>query len=259
MKPNISEFSYGYALTSELLNHYKLKTSGAPLFPSLIEEGKVGYDLKIATPGVPLFLQFKLSHLMVRGTAAGSHLIATPHYRMYLRALKHSRQHNLLLQLESRGHEVYYAAPMFSEPAELNDAYGKNEVVVRSAFFRPQAIGPMPDQEEHFVIFGSTSATAWRLSEPSRFEREEGRTLFRERLPVEARSDRAVTLGADYFRALASDLVSLWEESVESPRRPEAESLRRMRDEREPGDFLTYVSQTLLDCEVLFAVREEAG
>ena len=257
MNPNISEFSYGYALTSELLYHYKLKTSDAPFFPSLSVEGKVGYDVEIATHGLPVFLQFKLSHLMVRGSAAGSDLVPTPHYRMYLRAPKHSKQHELLLKLEARGRAVYYAAPIFSEPAELNDAYAKNEVADRSAFFRPLAIGPLPDDEEHFVVFNSMSTSAWRLSDPKRVERQEGRTLFAERLPAEARSDGTPLLGTEYFRILGSELVSLWDESVESSRRPEAESLRRMREERDPGDFLAYVSRTLLDCAVLFVVREE--
>ena len=57
MKPNISEFSYGYALTSELVRLFGIKGVGAPVFPSLKEEGSVGYDVQV--PGLPLFLQFK--------------------------------------------------------------------------------------------------------------------------------------------------------------------------------------------------------
>lgn len=40
MKSDISEFSYGFALTNELVGWVNLRA--APDFPSLIEEGKPG-------------------------------------------------------------------------------------------------------------------------------------------------------------------------------------------------------------------------
>jgi len=40
MTPEISEFSYGFALTNEIVAWATLKI--APIFPSLIEEGKKG-------------------------------------------------------------------------------------------------------------------------------------------------------------------------------------------------------------------------
>lgn len=69
MKPNISEFSYGYALTDELVHASGITITGAPVFPSLYSEGQAGggWDVRIDRPGVPLFLQFKLSDKMKRG------------------------------------------------------------------------------------------------------------------------------------------------------------------------------------------------
>jgi len=62
MKPKISEFSYGYAFTENLVDWVGSLLAAAPVFPSLIEEGKAngGYDLKLQFGSVPLFLQFKL-------------------------------------------------------------------------------------------------------------------------------------------------------------------------------------------------------
>ena len=55
MTPEISEFSYGFALTNEIVAWVPLKI--ARVFPSLIEEGKKGgYDLMLDMPGVPLYL-----------------------------------------------------------------------------------------------------------------------------------------------------------------------------------------------------------
>jgi hypothetical protein len=69
MIPQISEFSYGFALTNEIVAWSPLKF--APIFPSLIEEGKKGggYDVMLDMPGVPLYLQFKRGYRMTRRTA----------------------------------------------------------------------------------------------------------------------------------------------------------------------------------------------
>ena len=71
MKPNISEFSFGYALTSELIHWYGMPITAAPIFPSTYQEGQAGggYDVMLNQPGLPLFLQYKLSHCMVRSNA----------------------------------------------------------------------------------------------------------------------------------------------------------------------------------------------
>lgn len=63
MKPDISEFSYGSAVTEALIFDHGTSITAAPIFPSLIAEGKQGggYDLPLDRPGQPLFLQFKLS------------------------------------------------------------------------------------------------------------------------------------------------------------------------------------------------------
>lgn len=64
MQPDISEFSYGYALTEEFIFRSGMPLRAAPLFPSLLSEGKTGggFDVSIPFVGYPLFLQFKLSH-----------------------------------------------------------------------------------------------------------------------------------------------------------------------------------------------------
>ena len=64
MTPEFSEFTYGFALTNEILSWESLRT--VPIFPSLIEEGKKGggYDVRIDIPAVPLFLQFKRARVL---------------------------------------------------------------------------------------------------------------------------------------------------------------------------------------------------
>jgi hypothetical protein len=69
MKPDISDFSYGYAVTEALVKRWRPTLDTAPVFPSLIDQGGLGYDVSLVRQGIPYFLQFKLTECMVRRTA----------------------------------------------------------------------------------------------------------------------------------------------------------------------------------------------
>ena len=174
MKPEISEFSYGFALTNELVGWVAL--SAAPVFPSLIEEGKAGggYDVKLDRPGVPLFLQFKRSHCMVRRTAkehldvlAAGGTLNVPYYRFPITEAATSDQHELLLALDDGSNLVYYAAPRFHRRNEIDQAWSRANVARRSLFVAPQTIGPL-DDAQHYVAFDG--GNAWLCSEPRALE-----------------------------------------------------------------------------------------
>jgi len=171
MRPTISEFSYGFALTSELLQAPGMAVTAAPVFPSLIQEGQTGggWDVKLDKPGMPLFLQFKLCDVMTRRSCrevrdADFNL---PCYRMHLRSARVSRQHEMLLDLEQAGNEVYYSAPIFHTPEELNSCFLSRNVRSQSIWLSPSDIGPLPDSENHHVSFEPGSP--WTLfSDPLR-------------------------------------------------------------------------------------------
>jgi hypothetical protein len=153
--PYFSEFSYGYALTESLITGRGSSVTVAPIFPSLIEEGQVGFDVLIERPSVPLFLQFKLSHRMTRRSAAEAQAgdFDPPFYRMHLRCTTQSNQHSLLLALEQEGNnQVFYAAPGFNTRAELNDAYSNGEVWNRSFQLRPSQVGRLSEGDHHVAF-----------------------------------------------------------------------------------------------------------
>ena len=157
MNPEISEFSYGYAITEELIHVHVTPITAAPVFPTLYQEGQIGggYDVEIRGPAVPLFIQFKLCHCLTTRNAA---LVKTgdltiPYYRMNLMPRRHSRQHQLLLDLESAGNDVYYCAPGFYEKREFDNAYRNQQVCNRSIWLMPSNIGSLPDQDDHYVAF----------------------------------------------------------------------------------------------------------
>src|SRR5215472_9386227 len=101
MKPNISEFSYGYAVVDELIHWLGTPVKAAPVFPSLYQEGQDGggWDVKLDRGGIPLFLQFKRSDGMKARSATEwrNESYSNPYYRMYLRKRNHSIKHEMLL------------------------------------------------------------------------------------------------------------------------------------------------------------------
>lgn len=164
MNPEISEFSYGFALTNELVGWVAL--SAAPVFPSLIEEGRAGggYDVKLERPGVPLFPQFKRSHCMIRPSAKEHRAVAKlggtlnlPYYRFPITEASSSDQHELLLALDDNSSLVFYAAPRFHRLNEINEAWNHTDVARRSFFISPSVVGPLDDEQHHVAFDGENS------------------------------------------------------------------------------------------------------
>ena len=117
MDPHISEFSFGYAATSELITLFHLKSVGAPEFATQNKEGKPGGGVGFETPTLPVFLQFKRAYRMVRGAAQeSSHFSDLPFFRMYLHQRNQSDQQKLLMKLDTGANVVRYVAPAFGRP-----------------------------------------------------------------------------------------------------------------------------------------------
>lgn len=258
MNPDFSEFSYGYAVTEELVASLKASVIAAPVFPSLYDEGKIGggYDVKIPLAGKPIFLQFKLSDYLER-TNSKEHrdgVLTVPYYRMYLRPTKHSDQHNLLLDLEASGESVFYIAPEFHLPSELNDFYLRNVVVANSAAFSPRDIGPLPDDEEHYVVFERGTTTGYRCSdEPLEIRK----TPLKEGLAplLKSRDVQTRQLGDDGLRTIVDRMLNVLSQGEERLQRRkksvDIEGLRRITSNRSPVESIGYIARTFFDAELL--------
>ena len=232
MRSLISEFSYGFALTHELVLSLGSLVA-APVFPSLIEEGKAGggYDVKLQAPGLPLFLQFKRSERLTRGTAreikAGAPL-TLPYHRIALTARRDSDQHDMLIELDQAPNVVFYAAPMFHQKEEFDAAFLDGEVRARSFFVSPASIGAFPDDGAHHLSFDGTTCVV--MSEPKivpSLGASELQSLLLERLQSDKRPLRAVVDAAiisaegarERTRQIArarGDLVYSWTPVVET-------------------------------------------
>jgi hypothetical protein len=252
MDSHISEFSYGYSLTSELIARAALKPVGAPEFATQKAEGKKGGGWDVKLPGVPVYLQFKRAARMTRRNAQeAGNFKRLPFFRMYLHRRDQSDQHQLLLDLESEGNIVAYAAPAFSEADELNEAYSSDLVAARSIFIRPSAIGPLGDDERHWVAFQMKPRVVVRCSEPQAIDSELPDVLFRRPTRAEANRRRRSPRPESYG-AVAEELLGIYER-----RRPSliehqgVAAIRQLRERRDAPDFARLVARTLFQTEVL--------
>lgn len=252
MDPNISEFSYGYALTSELMRRYRLNRAGAPIFPTLQEEGQPGGGYDVELPLIALFFQFKLSRYMKGGMSKYADQIGLPYYRADLRARSYSKQHELLLDLESDGNSVYYCAPEFHQPDELNAAFVAGDVYTQTAFFRPSDIGELPDDKEHFIAFRSGQTYGWFCSDPKEVRRISAEDIFSGRL-----SHRRIQRVVPFYETLANELVQTFEKSVTKRGSLDARTRRLIAASRQlqvggrAEERAIFISLTLFGCDLL--------
>lgn len=273
MRPiDLSEFSFGYALTESLIKGLPHGLTAAPLFPSLKKEGQPGggYDLKLSFQGFILFLQFKLSDRMERSTAkeAKDGVLETPFFRMHLRSSAKSDQHQLLLDLEGGGNTVFYAAPEFSTAVELDEAYLADEVVAQTVFIRPSDIKALPDQKEHWVAFKKGNSQGYFFSPQGR-ALPAGAILTGERfLKTLARTRPRSRVTADLYNILLDKMQSAIldeverrqdrpryqgaTEGVEERQAPRLKAqFEKMRSQRRPDEAVAYLSRTFFGAEAI--------
>jgi hypothetical protein len=260
VKPDISEFSYGYALTDELIHWHGTSLTAAPVFPSLYQEGQQGggYDAMLQRPGLPLFLQFKLSDCMVRDTAqeVKNGLFNTPYYKMHIRPAKHSEQHEMLLDLEQNGNEVYYSAPAFHTPEELNFAYLNHQVRNRSLWLRPSIVGQLPDDDDHYVAFTIPGAHHFCSSEPRRIETKGDFEEFGRNIQSAYKQRGKAALLKDNLFKTAETIKTIAEKRSGISYDGKRESERKMR-EQHPLAMVAFYASTFMDCQLFIVSSTE--
>jgi hypothetical protein len=253
MRPSISEFSYGFALVNEFINWAGQNITAVPIYPSLIVEGELGYDVRLEQAGVPLFMQFKLSHCMVRTRAreVRAGVLHPPFYRMHLHPRNESRQHELLLNLEAQGNEVFYAAPEFHLHDEFNHAFLQRRVIDLSWFFRPSAIGPLPDDDPHHVAFKTGEEHGWFFSKPVRMKPNLKGHALAQHLEEAVRNNGKSALTKERVTELTERILAFMAKTKAAPMR----QIVNIRERRGLLARLAYIAPALYGAQ-LFIVQE---
>ena len=255
MKPDMSEFTYGFALTAELLWAPGVPFVALPVFPSLTFEGGPGggWDVKIPRTTIPLFLQFKISDFMKRGSCKEAQQgFAVPCYRMHFRPARISEQHERLLALESNSQEVYYCAPAFHRTSELDQAFLKRQIGARSLWLRPSEVGALPDDDDHSFSF--------RLGGPYAF--------FSERRDVEVRSFESVgrhIVARHRREGVAMDSLDYWRhlagliQEIAGRRRRDGAAFDATAPNEQPVRRVAYYAAVLLNAQLCLAWEREGA
>ena len=261
LEPDISEFSYGYAITDELINHRNVRIISAPTFLSTYQEGQQGggYDVELdRLSGIPLFLQFKLSHYLCRSSARERKegKFRNPYYRMYLRPRRHSNQHEMLLDLESNGNDVRYCAPTFHTPDELNLAYLNHEVKERSLWIRPSWIGYLRDNETHYVAFQLHGRRYVCSEETKILDKQVSFKQFIDDITNKIKEKGQLALKTENLKKLADFMSEVSKKKMEISR----ESIRKTDEilgDRKPIERIAFYSSIFFDCQLYIASLRE--
>ena len=246
---DISEFSYGFALTESLINWEGVDLTAAPVFPSLLAEGGAGggYDVRLDRAGaVALLLQFKLTRRVTsrRAQEVRKGLLNVPLFRFPVYGSNRSNQHVMLLEQEANGFDVFYVAPSFVTNRALNEHFSTGKVAVNSAWFRPSSIGQLPDAKDHHISFRGSGGTGWVLSDPY---------PIKEALDADSVSGYLLR-ALEVHRGRPPDLESLLDSLSESVRLHEPQGLFAIAD-HEPFERLSTARRAAYIAQILWAVR----
>ncbi len=233
MKRKVSEFSYGFVLTHELVNAFGYLPTDIP-------------NADKVTRGYPLFLQFKASEYMKRRNAGESKLVGLPYFRFALHRRTQSNQHQLLIELEKKGNSVFYATPKIHEAVNLNGAFFDKQIVARSLFISPAEVGELPDNESYRVVFSALTQDVYFCPAPRKLERVINGETFADSVRAICSTKEPDKLDAEFFHWLATEMVSLV-----SPNHRIFDELSRGKLEMDAGTFVNYLAKTLFDCELL--------
>lgn len=246
MITDISEFSYGFALTNELIDVFNLSSYGAPTFPTQVQEGKKGggYDVKL--PGKPIFIQFKRSAVLKRSNALDAGYFGLPYYRFRIMARSYSQQHQLLLDLELKGNLVYYAAPIFSKSHELDRFFVNKSVHKNSLFLKPSTIGSIGDSKPHTVSFTNKGPIIFR-SEPVTLQRDEPTFSFDQSMALNNGNSETRTR-----KMFIEELVDIYTKRGGHMDFETRESLRAPTEDRDSLKHLAYLARNLFGCELIY-------
>lgn len=196
-----SEFSYGFSFVENMMRSDSIVPGLYPVFPSLREEAKLGYDVKFDHPGAILYFQFKIPKKLKTDRALETNRnrfnigdLYPPFLRMPIINQTNSSQHNTLIRREKRKKKenrncickkcsfVFYATPMFSSSSELNNYFQTHSVHRKSALFSPLEIGTLRPGDYHSVAYNleiHNPRHGWVCSNtPARWKFRSGKSMF---------------------------------------------------------------------------------
>lgn len=151
----LSEKTIELNLTTELLNWYwsRQRRPAVAIGPTLREEARYGYDVAIHGAHHATLIQFKRAEPEPGGLV----------YKINF--TKAQDQHEKLLVLERRGHDVRYGFPLFYEASDLIGY--RRRLLTITAWPKPSQLPFVPGPTGHHYVHHEFSSGRWfTTSEP---------------------------------------------------------------------------------------------
>jgi hypothetical protein len=161
----------------------------------------------------------------------------------------------MLLDLETSGADVYYVAPAFHQPEELNDAFLNGLVRTRSIWVRPSQIGPLPDERDHHVSFERVGNWAF-FSEPRRLDGPREFASLADHLHRALESRGATPLRTE-LPALAETLSAIAEKRADI-RLGDRVVTRTVLADRAPLQQIAHYASIFLECQFFVVQSRQA-
>ena len=251
MKPEITDISYSTALTYELVTRYGFLTLGAPTFPSLKREAI--YKPRTDSTVIPTFLQYRLGDHIVGTAAALKGYWGVPYYRFLIQPKNKIRRHQLLYNLESLNHLVFYIAPEFYSISGLFDAVMGTAVLANSTFWSPQAIGTLPEPERYLLAFKPGATYGVLQPRSIKIERTLKGEAFLEAIKARFDAGQFETYDEQRLLSLGDEMLNNYVEVFDTPKVPRLiEDIKKGRERIDARDYLSLISTLLYDCFVYF-------
>lgn len=160
----------------------------------------------------------------------------------------------MLLDLENKGHEVYYSAPALHTSEEFNEAYLLHRVKAPSIWTKPSEIGPLPDDRDHHVAFVPDSPLHF-CSKPRPLDTLGAFEQFQESVTHSFKERSGIAMRRETLEQTARDLSKIAEKHRHISFKPKSTS-RVTLEKRHPLDQIAYYSQVFLDAQ-LFIIGEK--
>ncbi len=254
MKSEITDIAYSTALTFELVTHYDFQTLGAPTFPSLRKEAI--YKSETNSNGVLLFIQYKLGDYFVGTGSSLKDIWGIPYYRFLVHPQKKIKRHQLLMNLESLNHLVYYTAPEFHTIGGLYASLMQRNVLKDSTFWSPLGIGVLPEKEKNTIAYKRD--VQYGILEPGNIKIEhliKGDTLLsviRQRFD----SNQAGIYDESQLALLGDQMLENYLKIFHTAKeRKLIDDIIKSRDRIDARDYLSLISTLLYDCYVYIVTK----
>ena len=153
MEAEFSAFSYGTALSWELVRAQDLEIAAMPLLPTAPEQEQSGDDTGFRGAGSLVLLHFKAVEYMLTPRARGWAAHEERFFRLTVPPRSHSSLHGLLRCLSQVETEVYYAAPAFHRQREFARDFALGRIVEESVFIPLSLLPDLSDDAPHYITY----------------------------------------------------------------------------------------------------------